>query len=114
MGAIAQGLTMLLAKIVAALKWIGALFVAVFVAGWDFIRDAATWVFEEALKLAVSAMSAIDVSGMTSAGQWWGGLPAEIMNMLGLVGFPIAMGIIMAAVAIRLVLQLIPFTRLGS
>jgi hypothetical protein len=114
MGAIANGLSMILAKVVAALKWLGMLVAACFTAGWDFIRDAATWIFEEALKLAVSAMSAIDVSGMSSAGQWWGSLPAEIMNMLGLVGFPIAMGIIMAAVAIRLVLQLIPFTRLGS
>ena len=114
MGALAAGLSMLLAKVVAAVKWIGLLFVAIFVAGWDFVRDAFTWLLDELMHVAVLALGAIDVSAMQSASQWWGGLPAEIMNMLGLLGFGIAMGIIFAAIAIRLVLQLIPFTRLGS
>lgn len=114
MGAIAQGLTLLIAKLVAAVKWIGLLFVAVFVAGWDFIRDAFTWLLDELMHVAVLALGSIDVSGMQSAGQWWGSLTSEIVNMLGLLGFGTAMAIIVSAVGIRLVLQLIPFTRLGS
>jgi len=114
MGALAAGLSMLIAKLVAALAWIGRLFVAVFVAAWDFVRDAFVWVFDELLGVAAMAIGSIDVSGMSSAGQWWGGLPAEIMNMLGLVGFGEACVIIASAIGIRLVLQLIPFTRLGS
>ena len=105
---------MLLAKFAAAVSWIGRLFVAIFLAGWDFIRDAFVWVFDEVMGVAVAGIGSVDVSGMTSASQWWGGLPAEIMNMLGLVGFGYAMAIIVSAVGIRLVLQLIPFTRLGS
>lgn len=114
MGALANGLSMLIAKLVAAVKWVGELFKAVFVAAWDFIRDAFVWIFDELLKLVVSAMGSLDVSGMSSAGQWWGGLPSEILGMLGLVGFDIAMALIISAIGIRLVLQLIPFTRLGS
>ena len=114
MGAIANGLSMILAKFAAVVAWIGKLFVAIFVAAWDFITDAFVWVFDSVLGVAVSALGAVDVSGMSSAGQWWGSLPGEVMNMLGLVGFGTAMGIIVAAIGIRLVLQLIPFTRLGS
>lgn len=114
MGAIAAGLSMLIAKLAAAVKWIGLLFVAVFTAGWDLLRDVPAWVLDESMQVAVSAVGSIDVSKMQNAGQWWGGMPAEILNMLGLIGFGEAMAIIVAAISIRLVLQLIPFTRLGS
>lgn len=105
---------MLLAKLAAAVKWIGDLFVAVFAALWDLLRDVPAWIFDECLGVVVSAVSAVDVSAMQDAGQWWGGLPSEILNMLGLIGFGYAMGIIASAIAIRITLQLIPFTRLGS
>lgn len=114
MSAIANGLSMILAKIAGFLAWIGKLVVAVFKAGWDFFRDVPTWIFDQAMEVAVSAIGAVDVSQMQSASGWWSGLPSEIMNMLGLIGFGAAMGIIGSAIAIRLVLQLIPFTRLGS
>jgi len=114
MGAIAQGLTWLLAKISAALGWIGKLFVAVFVALWDLLADAACWVFEEVLKVAIAAVNAVDVSGISGAGQWWSGLPGEVLNMMGLLGLQYALGIVFAAILIRLALQLIPFVRLGS
>lgn len=114
MQAIASGLSMLIAKLVAAVKWIGLLFVAVFAALWDLLRDVPAWCLDQVLQVAVSAVSSVDVSAMQNAGQWWGGLPAEILNMLGLIGFGEAMGIIAAAILIRLGLQLIPFTRLGS
>lgn len=114
MGAIANGLTLLIAKLVAAVKWIGLLFVAVFVALWDILRDVFTWVFDQMMESAVAGIGSVDVSKMQSAATWWGGLPSEIMNMLGLLGFGEAMAIIVAAITIRLVLQLIPFTRLGS
>jgi hypothetical protein len=114
MGAIAQGLTFILAKISAALGWIGKLFIAVFLAGWDFIRDAFAWVFEEVCKVAIAAVGAIDVSGLSGAAGWWGSVPAEVLNIAGLVGIGEALGIIFAAILIRITLQLIPFVRLGS
>lgn len=110
----AAGFTLLLAKIVAALKWIGDLFVAVFVALWDFIRDAACWPFEQAMKIAVSALSALDLSALNGYASMAGNLPAEIINILGLLGVGTCVSIIVAAIGVRLVLQLIPFTRLGS
>lgn len=109
----AAAFSMLLAKIAAALAWIGDLFKAVFVALWDLLSDAASWVFDQVLGVAVSAVSAVDTSGL-SAAVGWGSLPAEVINILALLGVAQAVAIIVAAIGIRLVLQLIPFTRLGS
>lgn len=107
------GLTMLLKKIADAIKWIGDLFVAVFVALWDMAKDAFSWVFEQFMDVVVDAVSAIDMSGL-EASVGWGSLPAELLNILALIGVAEASSIIVTALGIRLVLQLIPFTRLGS
>ena len=106
--------TTLFAKIAAFAEWIGLLFVAVFKALWDFIRDAVCWPFEQIMEIVVSAVSAIDMSGISSQVGAWGSLPAELLNILGLLGIGIAASIIVAAIGVRLVLQLIPFVRLGS
>lgn len=110
----AAAFTMLFAKIAAIVKWFGSLFVAVFVAAWDFIRDAACWPFEQAMDIAVSAAQSLPLDGLSTQATAWGGLPAEILNVMGLIGVGTAVSIIAAAIGIRLVLQLIPFTRLGS
>lgn len=110
----AAGFTFLLAKIVAALVWIGQLFVKVFTALWDMVRDAACWPFEQVLKIAVSALSSLNLSGLDSFASIAGTLPGEIINILALLGVGTCVSIIVAAIGIRLILQLIPFTRLGS
>ncbi|MDP9973676.1 hypothetical protein J2W39_004935 [Variovorax paradoxus] len=110
----AAAFTMLLAKIAAVLVWIGQLFVKCWVAVWDLVRDAACWPFEQVMKIAVKAVSAIDLSGIQPYTSMAGGLPGEIVNIMGLLGIGTCCAIIAAAIAIRLILQLIPFTRLGS
>lgn len=106
--------TMLFAKLAAMLSWVGKLFVAVFVALWDLIRDAACWPFDQLTDILVSAVTAVDLSGFEGYTSAWGDLPADLINVLGLLGVGHAAAIIMAAIGVRLVLQLIPFTRLGS
>jgi Protein of unknown function (DUF2523) len=108
------GFTMLLAKLAAIVGWFGKLAVALFLAGWDFMRDVACWPFEQCMQIVVTAVGAVDLSGVVGNLQSWGALPVEVLNILGLLGVAQAGGIIVAAIAIRLVLQLIPFTRLGS
>lgn len=107
-------LSMIIAKIAAAVAWFGELFVSLFVALWDMARDAFAWLFEQCLDVAISAVSAIDVSALTSNLNTWGSLPAEVLNVLAVLGVGQAVSIIVAAIGIRMVLQLIPFTRLGS
>ena len=114
MASIINGISLVLAKFAAALKWIGELFIKVFVALWDILKDLFSWGFEQGMDVSISAMSAIDVSGVQDVSGYWTGLPGEILNVLGLIGFGQAMALIVVALGIRLVLQLIPFTRLGS
>ena len=110
----AAAFSILFAKIAAVVKWLGQLYVAVFEAAWDFVRDAACWPFEQLMDIVVSAMQAIDMTGLSSQVGAWGSLPSEISNILGLLGIGTASAIIVAAIGVRLVLQLIPFVRLGS
>lgn len=114
MGAIANGLSMILAKFGAVLTWVGKLFLGVFESFWDILRDIPAWILEQLMGIISSSMGAIDVSSMQSLGSWWSAVPADVLNIMGLIGFGYAMGIIVSAIGIRLVLQLIPFTRLGS
>lgn len=85
-----------------------------FVDAWEIITDQPVWVFDKLLDLVLSAVQQLDVSGISQAIGAFGQLPAEIVNMLGLIGVGEALGIITTALIIRLILQLIPFVRLGS
>ena len=107
------GFTMLLAKVAAFAMWLIDLVVAVFVAVWDILRDAVCWCLDECMAVAVSTVGALDTSAFADVNAW-GQLPAEVLNILALLGAGTAVSIIGAAIAIRLTLQLIPFTRLGS
>lgn len=105
---------LLLSKIVAVVGWVGELAKAVFVALWDMVKDAACWPFEQMLKIVIATLNSFDTSALTGSVQGWGSLPAELLNVLGLLGVGTALTIIGAAIAIRFGLQLIPFVRLGS
>jgi len=107
------GFTMLLKKLADILQWISDLFIAVFVALFDLVKDAFSWVFEQMLEIVIDALEGIDVSGISATGGW-GELPGEVLNILALLGVAQAVSIIVASIGIRLILQLIPFTRLGS
>ena len=110
----AAAFTMLFSKIAAVVAWFGKLFIQVFKDLWEIVLDAWTWPFEQIMKIIVSAVSAIDLSGIESYVNAAGALPAEIMNVLSLLGIGTITSIIVAAITIRMVLQLIPFVRLGS
>lgn len=106
--------TTLFAKIAAVIDWVGLLAVAVFVACWDFIRDAACWPFEQLLEIVVSAVEAIDTSAVTGQLSIFSSIPAPVLEVMGAVGAGTCFTIIGGALVIRFALQLIPFVRLGS
>ena len=81
--------TMLFSKIAAVVAWFGKLFIQVFKDLWEVVLDAWTWPFEQIMKIIVSAVSAIDLSGIESYVNAAGALPAEIMNVLALLGIGI-------------------------
>lgn len=114
MGAISAGLSMLIAKLAAAVEWIGNLFKAVFGAMWDIGRDLVCWVFESFVDVAIGALGSVDFSALGSWAGYWSGLPDGVVEVLGAVGVTTAVGIIATAIGVRMLLQLIPFVRLGS
>lgn len=96
------------------LTWLLNLAGRVITAIKDILVDVACWVLDQFLTIAQSALGALDFSAFSTFAGYWNLLPAETVNFLGLIGFGYAMSIVIAAILIRLVLQLIPFTRLGS
>jgi hypothetical protein len=102
------------AQIKRALVWIGDLFTDAFLALWDFFIDGVCWCVDKLLDLAVSAVAGLSTGIFTDAAQTFQLIPQEILQILGLLGVGQCIAIITAAILIRLVLQLIPFVRLGS
>lgn len=114
MAALSAGLSLILAKLAAMLAWVGLLIVAVFVAAWEFGCDVFTWVFDQCVSLMASLVGAVDTSSVLGVVQSHSAIPAAFLTYLGALGFGVAFQIVSAALLIRFVLQLIPFTRLGS
>lgn len=106
--------TKLWKKVSDVLEWCVELVKDVFKAGWDFAMDVVCWAFDGLMGIVVSAVNAVNTSELNGASSAWGSLPGEVINVLGLLGIGQAATIIVAAIGIRLILQLIPFTRLGS
>ncbi len=110
----AAGFSMLLAKIAALAGWFGKLYVAVFKAVWDVVTDMVCWTLDGVLSVAVSMVSTVQTGGIEASLGAWGSIPGEVLNVLGLLGAGEAVAIITTAIGVRLILQLIPFVRLGS
>lgn len=100
--------------IVAFGDWLLGLVKAVITAIWDFCGDVIAFIFDKLLSFGVTALNAMDVSAISGQTGAWGSIPAEVMNILGLIGLGQCFAIIAAALVIRFGLQLIPFVRLGS
>ena len=94
-------------------KFFSDLVVNIFKAAWDLLTDLVSWVIEQLLGLVVSAVNALDLGGLQGFASG-SGLPEEILNVMALCGVGSAVAIITTAIGIRIALQLIPFTRLGS
>ncbi len=94
-------------------KWAVDLIKAVLKAAWDMLSDAFCFVIDKGLDIVKAGMDAVDVSALSGFADGVQ-LPSEIVNVMQLAGVGTATTIIVAAIGIRLVLQLIPFTRLGS
>ena len=80
----------------------------------DLLRDLVLWVFDAFMGLASGVLSSIDLSGIPAVQDYLSQVPAEVTNVLGLLGLGQALGVIALAAVVRILLQLIPFTRLGS
>lgn len=109
--------TAILAKFAAIATWFGLLFKAVFVALWLFGTDVFCWILEGLLTIVQSVLDGlpgVDSFTLFNPAQYISGLPSDLVNMIGLIRVGEALAIILAAILIKMTLQIIPFTRLGS
>jgi hypothetical protein len=107
----------ILGKVVALAVWIGKLFVAVFASIWDVLTDLVVWVFIGIFKLTQTVLDGLPGTAdfqLFNPANYIAGMPAEFTNMLALCRVGECFAIILAAILIKLTLQIIPFTRLGS
>ena len=82
---------------------------------FDMLKDFFIWIMELILDAALLLMDGLSglLDGLSTVGTF-GALPPETMHMLSTLGLSEALGMIVTALSIRLLLQLIPFVRLGS
>lgn len=118
--------TWLLEKIQAVVNYIRDFFFDLFKAVTEFIKamlltmldmlkDFFFFIFDALLGLLVTILSGMSaVFSAFDVSHYMTGLPGEVTNIMGLCGLGSCIGMIISALIIRLTLQMIPFTRLGS
>ena len=112
MAGIFQFFTALLKKFVGLAEWILLLVKQLFLDAWNVITDLWCWVFDGLMSIAVSALQAI--AAPFDPQTYYSMIPADAANMLGYIGVPQALAMIVASLVIRFALQTIPFVRWGS
>lgn len=95
--------------------WLWKLLKACFKALLNFLSDFLSYIVEKVMDFVISLLNNIPgLDSLTQLSNYYSSLPSEILSMMTLIGIPEATEIIIIAIGIRIILQLIPFTRLGS
>ena len=99
----------------AAVRWFLDLVIAVFKLLGVIVIDMVCYVIDGLGEVVVWALNLVDLTPVTTwADGMWAQIPLEMLDFAKALGLEVCMSIILAAVIARLILQLIPFTRLGS
>ncbi|KGD62914.1 hypothetical protein T9A_00234 [Alcanivorax jadensis T9] len=105
-------------KLVGGFEWllerITYIYLSMWETYWAFLVDAVSLVFDLLMGLAVTLLDALGQQLNFDPQQYINALPGEVLNVMGALHLGSATLIITAAIVIRLLLQLIPFVRLGS
>ena len=95
--------------------WILTVIASVFIGLWAMLTDLFIFVLDSLFDLVLYIVSGMSWDFTTfNPVTYWNQLPADLVSVLNLIGVPIALGMIVAALGIRFILQLIPFVRWGS
>jgi len=90
-------------------------FYSIFLSFIEFAKDFILFAVELLMKAAFSLISLVgDGLGALDPLQYISAIPDETKAFMAMAGFNESMGIIVGAIGIRILLQLIPFVRLGS
>lgn len=80
----------------------------------DMLKDLFIFLFSLVMELGIAILNGIGSAMSWNPSTYISALPPEVTNIIGLIGVGEAITIIGGAILIRLTLQLVPFTRLGS
>lgn len=81
----------------------------------DMLKDLFFWVVEQVMNAVNMILPTIfALFAPVDMSQYMTSIPPTVAWVFAAVGVPQCLSIILAAITIRLLLQLIPFTRLGS
>ncbi len=87
----------------------------VYVSIKNVLFDIPPWVLDQVLSIASTLLaSVLALLQPIDLSQYLTSLPSEVSWTLSMIGIPQCLAIISTAIVTRLLLQLIPFTRLGS
>lgn len=82
---------------------------------WDMLKDFLFFIMDILMSAGIVFLNGFStVLQLIDLSQYIQGIPAEVAFVIGAVGLGKAVGIIMLAGTARLLMQLIPFVRLGS
>lgn len=81
----------------------------------DMLKDLGCLAFEASMDLSISILNGMGslFAGLNIA-QYFSSLPTEVLYFANICSIGQCMTMIITSISIRLILQLIPFTRLGS
>lgn len=96
--------------------WLYAIVVALFVTLSNVLYDFVCWIFEEVLTLVLYIIGTIsvDIFPTDLMRSTFLSLPPEVLNVIFYLHLPYCVGLVLSSLFVRLMLQLVPFTRLGS
>lgn len=80
----------------------------------DMLKEFFYWIFESVLDLALSISNGLGQTLSFNPADYFSAIPADVSNIIGLIGLGESIAMISVAIVIRFTLQIIPFTRLGS
>ncbi|WP_017817623.1 DUF2523 family protein [Vibrio harveyi] len=82
---------------------------------FDMLKDIFLWIVEQVMNAVNMVLpSVFALFAPVDMSQYMTSIPPTLAWVFAAVGVPQCLSIILAAITIRLLLQLIPFTRLGS
>lgn len=82
---------------------------------WDLLSDFLLFVLDTLFQVVAFMLDGMgELFAAADLTQYISSIPPDVANIMGLIGLGQAMSIIITAIIIRVLLQLIPFVRLGS
>ncbi|EKL9831859.1 DUF2523 domain-containing protein [Vibrio alginolyticus] len=82
---------------------------------FNMLKDLFFWAVEQVMEMVNMLLSGVfALFAPVDMSQYMTSIPPTVSWVMAAVGLPQCLSIILAAITVRLMLQLIPFTRLGA